>query len=324
MTARAEKLKRISIAKQATARETKAAFESARQHERDAIAALEAALKNIYLGKSSTDAAKAIAAEAREKREAAQAEAAMAVAEMKTASTQAATAAAAAAAMQSRWKKAEEDAKQRTQAAEEEEEEGEEALAMTDDVAAETGEADKTAEAYQAAEATEAVESMAEASDQKQQEEVVAMEGAPTGAAEAATEEVVGGAFRAEPQEAEPTTQAAAARASLLDAAPSDNAAVDDEVRAAKVAERDAALRLALGRGRKQPQTVRAALGMTHAPFITDAEVKKRALYSLRLLHPDYSLNLALKGTKKYAQIEAAFKRLSALRDASEQAVEKR
>lgn len=323
MTARAEKLKRISIAKQATARETKAAFESARQHERDAIAALEAALKNIYLGKSSTDAAKAIAAEAREKREAAQAEAAMAVAEMKTASTQAATAAAAAAAMQSRWKKAEEDAKQRTQAAEEEEE-GEEALAMTDDVAAETGEADKTAEAYQTAEITEAVESMAEASDQKQQEEVVAMEGAPTGAAEAATEEVVGGAFRAEPQEAEPTTQAAAARASLLDAAPSDNAAVDDEVRAAKVAERDAALRLALGRGRKQPQTVRAALGMTHAHFITDAEVKKRALYSLRLLHPDYSLNLALKGTKKYAQIEAAFKRLSALRDASEQAVEKR
>ena len=244
----------------------------------------------------------------------------MAVAEMKTASTQAATVAA-----PLRDAKSVEERK-RTRSSgrrrQREEEEGEEALAMTDGGSWNWGGGQDCR--HIRLRRPEAVESMAEASDQKQQEEVVAMEGAPTGAAEAATEEVVGCAFRAEPQEAEPTTQAAAARASLLDAAPSDNAAVDDEVRAAKVAERDAALRLALGRGRKQPQTVRAALGMTHAPFITDAEVKKRALYSLRLLHPDYSLNLALKGTKKYAQIEAAFKRLSALRDASEQAVEKR
>ena len=35
----------------------------------------------------------------------------------------------------------------------------------------------------------------------------------------------------------------------------------------------------------------------------------------LRLLHPDYVINLPLKGTKQHARIEAAFKKLSALRD---------
>ena len=36
----------------------------------------------------------------------------------------------------------------------------------------------------------------------------------------------------------------------------------------------------------------------------------------LRLLHPDFTINQPLKGSKKHARIEAAFKKLSALRDA--------
>ena len=45
------------------------------------------------------------------------------------------------------------------------------------------------------------------------------------------------------------------------------------------------------------------------------AEVRKRALKLLRLLHPDFSLNLPLKGTKKHARIETAFKKLNELRE---------
>ena len=44
--------------------------------------------------------------------------------------------------------------------------------------------------------------------------------------------------------------------------------------------------------------------------------MRKKALHLLRLLHPDYAINLPLKGTKQHARIEAAFKKLSALRDA--------
>ena len=35
----------------------------------------------------------------------------------------------------------------------------------------------------------------------------------------------------------------------------------------------------------------------------------------LRLLHPDYSINLPLKGTGRHERIEAAFKKLNGLRD---------
>ena len=48
----------------------------------------------------------------------------------------------------------------------------------------------------------------------------------------------------------------------------------------------------------------------------SDAEMRKKALHLLRLLHPDYVINLPLKGTRQHERIEAAFKKLSALRDA--------
>ena len=68
------------------------------------------------------------------------------------------------------------------------------------------------------------------------------------------------------------------------------------------VQERDNAVKLVLtpGHDRQLPDTLRAAMGMKHAHFLTDAEVSKRALQVLRLLHPDFGLNLPLKGTKKY------------------------
>ena len=47
----------------------------------------------------------------------------------------------------------------------------------------------------------------------------------------------------------------------------------------------------------------------------SDSELRKKSLLLLRLLHPDYVINLPLKGTKQHARIEAAFKKLSALRD---------
>ena len=96
-------------------------------------------------------------------------------------------------------------------------------------------------------------------------------------------------------------------------------AAADDagleEHRTAKAAERDAAIRLILARGCR---TLRAALGVAEGTA-SDADVKKRALKLLRLLHPDFGINHGLKGTKRHARIEAAFKKLSGLRDASEQ-----
>ena len=84
--------------------------------------------------------------------------------------------------------------------------------------------------------------------------------------------------------------------------------------RSAKAAERDAAIKLILARGSR---TLHAALGVGDGA-VSDAEVKKRALKLLRLLHPDFSINLPHKGTKKHMRIEAAFKKLSVLRDASE------
>ena len=144
-----------------------------------------------------------------------------------------------------------------------------------------------------------------------------------------------GGASRSEMSaEALAAAEEAAARAALFSNNGSGGEAVagssgtarggkENAAKDKKEAERDAAVRLALGvgKGRKQqPQTLRAALGMQHAHFITDDQVKKRARDALVLLHPDFSLNRALKGTKKHAQIAEAFKKLSALRDASESA----
>ena len=98
-------------------------------------------------------------------------------------------------------------------------------------------------------------------------------------------------------------------------AAPGDGVcSVIDESRSAKAVERDAAIRLILAR---RSRTLRAAMGL-EAGMEDDAEVKKRALKLLRLLHPDFTINHPLKGTKKHMRIEAAFKKLSCLRDASE------
>ena len=48
----------------------------------------------------------------------------------------------------------------------------------------------------------------------------------------------------------------------------------------------------------------------------SEVEVHKQVKKLLRLLHPDYSINQPLKGTKKHARIEAAFKKLNGLREA--------
>ena len=91
--------------------------------------------------------------------------------------------------------------------------------------------------------------------------------------------------------------------------------------RAAKIGERDAAVRIVLARGSR---TLRAALGMSDdgeaagggdVGCASDADVRKAALRTLRLLHPDYSINQPLKGTKRHARIEAAFKKLSSLKE---------
>ena len=94
---------------------------------------------------------------------------------------------------------------------------------------------------------------------------------------------------------------------------------VEDD-RQAKAAERDEAIKLILARGRR---TVRAALGLPasggggggDASSCSDAHVRKVVLKTLRLLHPDYVINRPLKGTKRHARIEAAFKKLSSLKE---------
>ena len=77
--------------------------------------------------------------------------------------------------------------------------------------------------------------------------------------------------------------------------------------------ERDAAIKTILQRGSR---TVRQALGVEDRT--PDDEVRKRVRQLLRLLHPDFTINIPLKGTKKHMRIEAAFKKLSGLRDANE------
>ena len=117
-------------------------------------------------------------------------------------------------------------------------------------------------------------------------------------------------AARAWAQEADAERAAAevAARAALTGAADSGLREVHDE----RMAERDAAVKRILA---KQPRcrSLRQAVGLNLAA--SDAEVNKKVLKLLRLLHPDFSLNLSIKGTKQHARIEAAFKRLAGLRD---------
>ena len=87
------------------------------------------------------------------------------------------------------------------------------------------------------------------------------------------------------------------------------------EVRAAKYAERDLAVQKIIAQNPKDdPKTLREALGLT--PGASDAEVERSLRKMLRLLHPDYSLNLSIKGTRQHGRIEAAFKRLNGLREA--------
>ena len=85
------------------------------------------------------------------------------------------------------------------------------------------------------------------------------------------------------------------------------------------MAERDAAVVRILGQtshGTRTPpaKSLRTATGLGLSA--SDGDMRKKALHLLRLLHPDYAINLPLKGTKQHARIEAAFKKLSALRDA--------
>ena len=83
--------------------------------------------------------------------------------------------------------------------------------------------------------------------------------------------------------------------------------------RRAKARERDIAARRVLAHSSK---TLMDALGLEQAA--SDAEVSSAMRKILRLLHPDYSINMAEKGTKRHRRIEAAFKRLSSLRAEAE------
>jgi len=80
--------------------------------------------------------------------------------------------------------------------------------------------------------------------------------------------------------------------------------------RQVKAKERDVAARRILAYSSK---TLTDALGLPHDA--TDTEVDSTVRKVLRLLHPDYSINLSIKGTRRHMRIEAAFKRLNGLRD---------
>ena len=81
--------------------------------------------------------------------------------------------------------------------------------------------------------------------------------------------------------------------------------------RAARVAERDEAARRVLSR---ESKTLMEALGLQESA--DDAEVDKTVRRLLRLLHPDYTINQALReGSRKQLRIDAAFKRLNGLRE---------
>ena len=80
--------------------------------------------------------------------------------------------------------------------------------------------------------------------------------------------------------------------------------------RKARVKERDAAARRILAHSSK---TLMQALGLQATA--TDAAVESTVRRLLRLLHPDYAINLSIKDTRQHERIEAAFKRLNGLRD---------
>ena len=80
--------------------------------------------------------------------------------------------------------------------------------------------------------------------------------------------------------------------------------------REAKAAERDAAVKRVLARSSR---TLKAALGLRE--LASEAEVISSTRQLMRLLHPDFTINIPLKGTKRYAKITAAFKKLNGLRD---------
>ena len=88
---------------------------------------------------------------------------------------------------------------------------------------------------------------------------------------------------------------------------------VTDEIlehRSAKEVERDEAVRTIL-----KARCLTDALGLTHAA--DESEINPRARKLLQLLHPDFPINLAIKGTKKQLRIEAAFKKLNGLRESA-------
>ena len=114
-------------------------------------------------------------------------------------------------------------------------------------------------------------------------------------------------ALRAEARLARETREASAATDHGSEAA---SGPTQQESRDTKIAERDAVVKRVL---RRDSKTLHAALGLK--PRADPAEVRKRARNLLRLLHPDYGINQAQKGTKAYVRIEAAFKKLSGLRD---------
>lgn len=80
--------------------------------------------------------------------------------------------------------------------------------------------------------------------------------------------------------------------------------------RSAKARERDVAARRILAHSSR---SLMDALGL--AATATDSEIESTVRRLLRLLHPDYSINLSIKGTRAHARITAAFKRLNGLRD---------
>ena len=90
-------------------------------------------------------------------------------------------------------------------------------------------------------------------------------------------------------------------------------AAVLDEgiaqLREDKALERNRAVRRILAPSTK---TLKDALGLREVT--SNKEMAARIRKLLRLLHPDFAINLALKGTEEHERIDAAFKKLNNLR----------
>ena len=100
----------------------------------------------------------------------------------------------------------------------------------------------------------------------------------------------------------------AAARAQLMgDEADGDGDAASG--RAAKVKQRDAAVKRIL---RREARSLHLAMGVS--PSVPPKKLQSKVRSMLRLLHPDYAINSEIKGTPHYARIEAAFKKLNGLK----------